>query len=180
MNNKHFHINGEIVITGNKVAQLPNSFKKIIAKNVIFLLKTHKKHMLQFDQKELIEKFFNTGNSVVLLEKISNQLIGFSKNMPWEGVNEQGNKVYEFGSWVVNKKYQKKGYGYYLAKLASKTLKEKDKNAQLIAVCDSQNIKPINILKKLGASEIKKPKNVDVILGKGKAKVKILNLSVIK
>lgn len=180
MNNKHFHINGEIALTGKEVAKLPDNFKKIIADKVVFLLKKHKKHMLQFNQNELITKFFNSGDSAVLLDKKTSCLIGFSKNMLWKGKNEQGNKVYEFGSWIVDKKYQNKGYGHYLAKLASKTLKEKDVKAQLIAVCDSQNTKPINILKKLGALEISKPKNVKIILGEGQAKVKILNLSVIK
>lgn len=177
MKNNH-SINGEIAITGKDIAKLPKDVKKMIANKVTILLKKYEKTMLQFKPDELINKFFDVGNVAILLEKKNNELIGFAKNKLWPGKNDKNSYVYEFGSWVVNKKYQNKGYGHYLAKLAVKSLKEKDQKAQLIAVCDLNSKKAIEILKQLGAVEISKPKNVDVLLGDGQAKVKILDLSV--
>jgi len=172
-------LNGEIPITGKNVSKLSKGVKKIIAGKVTALLKQHKQTMLQFKPDELITKFFDPGNAVVLLEKKTDQLIGFGKNKLWAGKNEYGQKVYEFGSWIVNKKFQDKGYGHYLAKLAVEALKKKDPGAQLIAVCDLYSKKAIEILKQLGAIEIPKPKNVKILLGEGQAKVIILDMSVI-
>ncbi|KKP60415.1 MAG: hypothetical protein UR54_C0013G0006 [Candidatus Roizmanbacteria bacterium GW2011_GWA2_34_18] len=172
-------INGEISITGKNIAKLPKEVQNIIANKVICLLKKHKKTMLQFKTEELIIKFFNSGNAVVLLEKKTDQLIGFGKNKLWSGKNEYGQKVYEFGSWIINKEFQHKGYGHYLTKLAVKSLKEKDPNAQLIAVCDLDSKEAIKVLKHLGAIEIPKPKNVKILLEEGQAKVVILDMSVI-
>lgn len=172
-------INGEIAITGKNIVKLPKNIKGIIADKVINLLKQHKQTMLQFKSNELITKFFNQGDAVLLLEKKTNQLIGFGKNKLWSGKNEYGQKVYEFGSWIINREFQHKGYGHYLTKLAVKSLKEKDPNAQLIAVCDLNSIKAIKVLKHLGAIEIPKPKNVKILLGEGQAQVVILDMSVI-
>ena len=58
-------------------------------------------------------------------------------------------------------------------------MNENDSKAQLIAVCDLNSKKAIDILKQLGAIEIPKPKNVKVLLGKGLAKVVILDMTVI-
>ena len=172
-------LNGEISITGKNVAKLPKGVKKIIAGKVTALLEQHKQTMLQFKPDELITKFFDPGNAVVLLEKKTDQLIGFGKNKLWAGKNEYGQKVYEFGSWIINKEFQHKGYGHYLTKLAVKSLKEKDPNAQLIAVCDLDSKEAIKVLKHLGAIEIPKPKNVKILLEEGQAKVVILDMSVI-
>jgi len=73
-------INGEIAITGKNIAKLPKNIKEIIADKVINLLKQHKQTMLQFKSDELITKFFDPGNAVLLLEKKTDQLIGFGKN----------------------------------------------------------------------------------------------------
>jgi len=170
-------LNGEIAITGKNVAKLPIAVKQIIAGKVTALLKQYKDTMLQFKPNELITKFFDQGDAVVLLEKKTNQLIGFGKNKLWIGKNEYGRKVYEFGSWIVNKKFQHKGYGHYLARLTTQTLKKKDPNAQLIAVCDLNSKKAIEILKQLGAIEIPKPKNVNILLGEGKTKCVIIDMS---
>lgn len=178
MKNKEIQsINGELILTGKAVGKLPNSTKKLIAGKVVCLLKKNKKYMLQFSQEDLIKNFFDTGDAVILINK--NELIGFAKNMPWPGENEKGQKVYEFGSWLVEPKYMGLGYGHHLAFLAADSLKNKDKNAQLIAICDCDKNKPINILKELGAVETQKPSNVNILLGEGKAKVVILDLSVI-
>jgi len=172
-------LNGEVTITGKNIAKLPIDVKKIIAAKVTVLLKQYKDTMLQFKPEELIIKFFDPGDAIVLLKKNTNQLIGFVKNKLWPGKNEYGQKVYEFGSWIVNKEFQHKGYGHYLAKLAVKSLKEKKPKAQLIAVCDLNSKKAIEILKQLGSKEINKPKNVEVLLGEGQAKVVILDMSII-
>ncbi|TRZ52270.1 GNAT family N-acetyltransferase [bacterium] len=172
-------INGEIAITGKNVAKLPKNIKGIIADKVINLLKQHKQTMLQFKSDELITKFFDQGDAVILLEKKTDQLIGFGKNKLWAGKNEYGQKVYEFGSWIINKEFQHKGYGHYLTKLAVKSLKEKDPSAQLIAVCDFNSKDAIKILKHLGAVEIPKPKNVKILLEEGQANVLIFDMSII-
>lgn len=172
-------LNGEIVFSGKQLALLDKKIKEKAANQIVKLLKKNKDHMLQFNQKQLIEKYFDEENSVIILDKKDSKLIGFAKNMPWPGKNEDGEKVYEFGSWLVHPKYQGKGYGHHLALMAVKSLKEKDKNSQLISICDCSNKKPIEILKKLGAKNIFKPKNVEILLDEGQAKVTILDLSVI-
>ena len=165
------------LISGLGVQQLLPITKLVIAEKVSQLLKLYQEHMLQFSPEQLIEKFMNSGDTVLIWDQTKLALIGFAKNFLWPGENEQGQKVYEFGSWVVQPEYFNQGLGHQLAIMAVQTVKQKDPKAQVIAVCASDNPKPIGILQELGAFACPKPSNVKVLLGEGETPVTIINMS---
>lgn len=165
------------LLSGLSIAQLPIGLKTNLAVQASNLLKPYIEHMLQFPPNVLLTEFINTGQSVLIYDQMGLNLIGFAKNSLWSGFNEQGQPVFEFGSWVVKPGHTDHGYGHYLAKLAIKSAKDLDPNCQLIAVCASDNDKPINILKQLGAFECEKPSNVKILLGEGQAKVKFIDMT---
>ena len=151
--------------------------KLTIAVKIAHLLAVHQDHMLQFKPEELIDNFINTGDAVVILDSQTNQLIGFAKNFLWDATNDKDQHVYEFGSWIVQPEYCDNGYGHMLAVTAVMTVKKKDPDAQVIAVCASDNPKPIGILCELGAFECPKPSNVQILLGAGETPVTMLDVS---
>ncbi len=166
-----------VMLSGPDLMQLTSSQKNDIAGQVSELLKSQSTTMLQFAPDELLEKYINKGDASALLAYDTGQLIGFAKNHRWPGENENGQSLYEFGSWLVKAEYLGRGYGELLALIASETIREKDPNSQLVAVCSVDNPKPIALLQKLGAREIPKPSNLDIILGEGNAKVVILDMT---
>lgn len=167
------------LLDGSSTKKLPQEKKLAIATQVSTLLGQHKKHMLQFTTDQLVENFMDSGSAVLCLDD-HDELLGFAKISLWNGLNDQMQLVYEFGSWVVEPKHSNSGYGHQLAILATQTAKEIDPNCQLIAVCAGDNEKAINILLELGASEAVKPSNVDILLDEGQAQVVILDMSNLK
>jgi len=165
------------LIYGQDLANLNDQLKWQIAFAVSDLLKQHQGHMLQFNGYQLVEKFINPGLAVAMWDYQSKTLMAFAKNAPWPGINEYGQQVLEFGSWITAPGYENKGIGTLMAKAAAITANCFDPNSQLIAVCAGDNTKPIDVLKKLGAIETDKPSNVQILLGEGQAKVIVLDMS---
>ena len=170
----------EALIKSADVMCLPQARKLQVATQVSQLLALHPETMLQFKPEDLVEKFMNIGDAVVIWDNNADKLIGFAKNFPWPGVNEFGHQVYEFGSWAVAPEYEGNGFGYHLAILALNSAKAKDPKAQLVAVCSVDNPKAITMLKRLGAKEAPKPQNLQILLGEGKAAVQIIDMTNLK
>ena len=78
---------------------------------------------------------------------------------------------------MVHPEYTNQGFGHQLAIMAVQTTKQKDPDAQIIAVCASDNPKPIGILQELGAIACLKPSNIEILLGEGETSVIIINMS---
>ena len=171
----------ELLIGGIETMRLPPTRKLQIATSISQLIAQHPDTMLQFTPESLIEQFMDTGNAVVILDSSKDdRLIGFAKNYLWPGVNQYGQRVYEFGSWAVFPEYGRNGFGYHLAMLASDAAKAVDPQGQLIAVCSLENPKPISMLHQLGAITITKPSNVQILLGEGNAAVEFIDMSELK
>lgn len=166
-----------LMLGGINVSKLDKTTKMSLAIKITELLEGHKDHMLQFSPEDLIENFMNTGDAVVIIDEKTGELIGFAKNFLWAGVNESGQQVYEFGSWIVHPNHYNRGFGHQLVALAVQTAKQKDSNAQIVAVCALNNPKPIGILQEMGGVISQKPSNIQILLGEGETPVNIIDMS---
>jgi len=164
-------------IGGNELKQLDPKTKLIYAKTVSELLGLYPEHLLQFSPEQIIGDFMDTGDAVLAVDAGRDNLIGFAKNYLWLGKNDQGQPVFEFGSWVVSPRYLDQGFGHKLVYMALDIAKQKFPSAQIVAICASDNPKAVGILKELGAFETVKPTNVKIILGEGQIPVMILEMS---
>jgi hypothetical protein len=167
----------EHLLRGADFAGLEESTKYSIASRVSEFLRFRTDTMLQFTPEQLIADYINNKQAVAIVHNGNSELLGFAKNYHWPGKNAEGQNLYEFGSWVVPDTNKGNGCGYKLALLACATAQEQDPGSQLVAVCATSNMKPINILTNLGALEIEKPINLKLLLGGGATPVKILDMT---
>ncbi|MGD9129154.1 MAG: GNAT family N-acetyltransferase [Candidatus Woesebacteria bacterium] len=175
-NKAKYHLSHYQFFDANVLHSIPNTLKTIIAKQMVNLLKEHQETMLQPSMTELIENL-NTGQVVISWDTENNAVAGFGRASLWPGKNKKKQKVYEFGSWLVQKEYQGQGIGRKVLYLMIDYLKRENKKLQIIAVCSESNPRPVQVLQLAGAQLTSQPSNVKVLLGEGEAKVVFLDLT---
>jgi len=154
-------MNNHAILGGPQLKSL-NIFKKaIIASQIVSQLKPHvgAGHMVAQTVPSLI-KYMDSGLSVVAVTPLL-EVLGFVKLYPYISKNNTLPLGYEFSSWVS----KKKGVGLNLLKKSLEifhTFAHSD--ADLFAVCSTNNPKPQEILFKAGGTNMKRPSYVPNML----------------
>ncbi len=148
----------------------PDSFPKInekildkISNYVSNILTLYKKSMIQYGPEE-IKEFIINWQAIVIWDFKTNDLIGFSRYMSWEWVNEDNKKVIEIWTLIVNPSYQNLYYAKIIMKHFVKYLSNKFNNTLFIVWIEKDNVVSKQLYNSLGAKKINKPSNVKVLV----------------
>ncbi len=99
--------------------------------------------------EEKIQKCFDKGHSVLLIDELSSALLAHA-SVKWVSTN---NPILEIGTVVVNPNFKGKGLGLKATSLAIDLAKEKYPGYQLFAFCNPESL---GLFKKLGWVEVQK------------------------
>ncbi len=160
-------------LKGNELGLLPLADKLTFAGQVSAVLKAHTDTMLQYEPEELVT-FMDAGLAVVALnEQNPHVLAAFGRLHQWEGLNDQGQVVYEFRTWVS----AVKGNGTNVLRGAIELGREIDPNSQIISIVEDSNQRANIVFQRFGGILIPRPSNVPVVLQDGQAQVHCYDLS---
>ncbi len=135
------------LVSGNNASLVPEEIKWDSAKKVSQALIEHPNTMLQFTSAQLVESI-NKGRTIMAFGE-GMALVGFAQFWQY-GFNEDGQQIFEFGSWLSFRK----GCGEKVLKEAIQLGKKINPKSQLIAIVEKENAKAQSILIKVGAKEI--------------------------
>lgn len=136
-----------IILPGVSVAYLPERVKLAGAFKVSNALAEHPFTMLPYSPEQILESM-DQGRSVIALGK-GLEVVGFAQIWKY-GLNEDGQQILEFGSWLSFGG----GCGEGLLLEAVCLGKRINPTAQIVAIVEQENIKARAILSRIGAEEI--------------------------
>jgi hypothetical protein len=158
------------LMSGLQIAKLPYPLQLNYAQQLSEMLAVHTDTMLQFEPEVLVQEYMATGLSAILVH--GEAVISYGKLYPWPGVSTEGKTVFELGSWLTKKGFEKQGYGSQVARELVKLGGKISPNAQIIAVTELHNAKPQEILTELGGVQTATfPSTFKVLLADGKAEL---------
>ncbi len=149
------------IYAGKAIQTVPHAHKQLIANQALPILASHvaSGHMVKQTKEKLIE-FMKEGLASAVM--VDSQLMAFAKLYPY--VATEGDVLgYEFSTWFSSS--GGKGYGTLALVGAIKAYHDKfDPQADLFAVCSSDNPMPLRILLSYGGTIIKRPSYVPNML----------------
>jgi len=152
----------------------------VLARQAHRLLALYPETMLIDTPKEIVG-FMNNGQTVLLVEtKNPNELIAYARLHPWPKVNEHGQRLFEFRSWIVKPAYLNQGYGAYVLHQAVALAKGLDLNAQIVAVVEKRSQRALEILQVAGGKFLSReewPNNLKILLQEGTAPVEVIDIT---
>lgn len=135
------------LVSGSDASLVPEKIKWASAKKVSQALSDYPNTMLQFTPDQLVDSI-DEGRVVMAFGK-GMKMVGFAQFWQY-GFNEDGQQIFEFGSWLSFGK----GCGEKVLKGAIRLGKKINPKSQLIAIVKKENAKAQSILIKVGAKEI--------------------------
>ena len=123
----------------------------------------------------------NNGQVVMLVDiKKSVELIAYARLHSWLGVNQRGQRLFEFRSWIVKPDFLDRGYGAYVLHQTAALAKGLDLNAQIVAVVEKSSQRALEILQVAGGKFLEKqewPSNLKILLQNGAAGVNVIDIT---
>ncbi len=146
------------------------------------LLAQHPDTMLQFLPQEIAAYIGKDLGVLVAHPQHKQELAAFAKLYPWPGLNQNGQLLFEFGSWVVPPKYHGQGFGRQV--LFATLLKGHQlyPGSQIIGVVEASNQRSEQILLEVGGKLLPQsgwPSNFAVLLQEGAAEIAVIDLSTV-
>lgn len=135
------------LIPGNAAFYVPEGVKLACTQKISASLTEHPNTMLQFTPDQILDSI-NKGSAVIALGE-GLEIVGFAQLWQY-GFNENGQQILEFGSWLSFRN----GCGEKLLKEAVYLGTKINPTAQIVAIVEEENLKALEILKKVGAEEI--------------------------
>lgn len=155
-----------------------NQFR--IARQVYHLLNLYPNTLLANAPEEIVD-FMNNGQVVMLIgNNGQNELIAYSRLHRWSGVNQSGQRLFEFRSWIVNPNFLKQGYGAYVLHQTVALGKGLDLNAQIIAVVEKRSRRALEVFQVAGGKFLERkewPTNLKILLKGGEQSVKVVDIT---
>lgn len=143
MNSKIAHL-----YMGTAVMDLPTQKLQEIAAQVSNELTCHPYTMLQYPQRQLLENM-KKGKTILVASENEN-LLAFGQIWLYEE-KENGDPIYEFGSWLS---FAKGGFGTKVLLSAPVLAKLINPNSQIVAIVEEENTKAQGIIQTLGGKRI--------------------------
>lgn len=144
------------------------------------MLAQYPNEMLQYSGAE-IATYIKTGLGVVLSHPLDpSEMAAFAKLYQWPGINQFGQVVYEFGSWIVPNKYRGQGYGYQAMYQTVARAKELEPNCQVIGVAEIHNHQSFQMMVEAGGTLLlpdEWPSNFQIRLQNGQAQLNIVDIT---
>lgn len=168
------------LLSGLDSTKLKKTDQVRLARQVRQLLILYPKTML-IDTPEEIIGFMNNGQAVMLVNtKSPNELIAYARIHPWPGVNQYGQRLFEFRSWIVKPAFLNQGYGAYALHQAVALAKGLDLNAQIVAVVEKNSQRAFEVLQAAGGKALGKqqwPGNLRILLQQGTALTEVIDIT---
>lgn len=151
-----------------------------LARQVHQLLDLYPNTMLVNALEEIVDFMIN-GQVVMLIDtKKPSKLIAYARLHPWSGINQRGQRLFEFRSWIVNPDFLNQGYGAYILHQTVALGRGLDLNAQIVAVVEKSNQRALEILQVAGGKFLDKPEwpsNLRILLQEGTAAVEVIDIT---